>query len=234
MAIQTPIVKINNYPNVNGAGLSGANISAGVKNNYNNSPTFGAWPEIKGSKLLRKFKWVGDDFSSAAQRFVSGFTAIFTQPLFDWNNKRTDEKTRKVSCARTLGKIIAGVLTGVSIRWGFIKLTEIFCQTRSTEAERLHKIKIKARLKKIPFTEELKTPTGYKQWLVPKGSMSATFSEIKKYRNAMGTFAAVLVMIATNFYIDVPLTTYFTNKFSKIFLRKDTEKAEQNKMQGGN
>ena len=221
MTIQTPIVKINNYPNATGSG-----IYSEMKNNtIANVPAFkGKQIEVKSKYILNKLKWLGDDFSSAGQRLISGVTALMTQPFFDLNNKHTDEKTRKVSCARTLGKIIAGTLTGVSIRWICVKTTEIFCKTEITKKARLLKAKAKARLKKIPFTEKFETPTGYKKWLVPKNYDDATFREIKKYRGALGTFAAVIVMIGTNFLIDAPLTTYLTNKFNKMFFKKDAQK----------
>jgi len=221
MAIQTPIVKINNYPKATGSGISGE-----MKNTKQiNAPAFkGKQIEVKSKYILNKIKYLGDNFSSASQRLVSGVTALMTQPFFDLNNKHTDEKTRKVSCARTVAKIIAGTLTGVSIRWICIEATEIFCKTEITEKARLLKAKAKARLKKIPFTEKFETPTGYKKWLVPKNYEKATFREIKKYRGALGTFAAVIVMIGTNFLIDAPLTTYLTNKFNKMFFKKDAQK----------
>ena len=43
------------------------------------------------------------------------------QPAIDASNKSVDEKTRKVSVARTIAKIVAGTLTGFAIRYGCIK-----------------------------------------------------------------------------------------------------------------
>ena len=44
-----------------------------------------------------------------------------SQPFIDASNKNVDEKTRKVSVARTIAKIIAGTLTGYFVRKGCIK-----------------------------------------------------------------------------------------------------------------
>ena len=36
-----------------------------------------------------------------------------------------------------------------------------------------------------------------------------------KYRKAMGTLAATIAIVATNFLLDAPLTKYLTNVFQK-------------------
>lgn len=114
-----------------------------------------------------------------------------TQPFIDANNKSVDEKTRKVSVARTIAKILAGTLTGYFIRKGCIK-------------------GIKA-LSQIPGPNVPK----YKSLFTPKGITDNTTDAFKQYRNAMGTVVALLVMMVTNFAIDAPLTKFLTNALVK-------------------
>lgn len=201
-------------------------------------PSFGAI-EIKDGKWLGKnVRWLGDDFTSTMQRGVSGVTALLTQPFFDWNNKKADKETRKTSTARTLGKIVAGTITGVLIREGCIQLTKNYCKTEGTEKERYIKAVAKARKKHkstagIPKPKTASQITAREKWLLPKGYEKNSFRDIKKYRNSMGTFLAVVVMIGTNFLIDAPLTTYLTNKFVKLFNSKESNKSTKNKVEGG-
>ena len=72
-------------------------------------------------RVIKGIKKTGEKISSAEQRLILGASALMSQPFIDWNNKNVDEKTRKVSVARTVAKIIAGTLTGYYIRKGCIK-----------------------------------------------------------------------------------------------------------------
>ncbi len=150
-------------------------------------------PDAKFSneKFLYKIKDIGKNFSSDKQRLALGITALATQPFIDAYNKRVDEKTRKVSVARTIAKIIAGTLTGYFIRYGCIKAIKAFSQ--------------------IPGKGVAK----YKTFFTPKGITNNTSDEFEQYRNAMGTVVALGVMIFTNFLIDAPLTKFLTNTFMK-------------------
>ena len=184
-----------------------------------NSPAFKGFNIVVDEKASGHIKWLGDDFTSAMQRLVSGITAFVTQPFFDLTNDKTDEQTRIVSCSRTLGKIIAGTLTGVVIRDLCIRAMDNFCKNEVTEKERVRKQTEK--MEKAgnsgtvkPARTEFKP---HEQWLLPEKANTATFREIKKYKNAVGTFAAVGIMIFTNFLIDAPLTTYLTNVFTEKF-----------------
>lgn len=176
------------------------------------APSFGMKPIEINNNTAKFFKWAGDDFSSAQQRLISGVAGILLQPWFDYNNKRVDEDTRKISTARTLAKIIAGMATGVLIRWGLIEASKMFTKAEATENY------LKENGKK--YTKEIKK---IHQCLLPKAYKDGTksFREIKKYRLAFGTIAAVGVMFFTNFLIDAPLTTFLTNKFVKMFNMKN-------------
>lgn len=186
------------------------------------APSFGAWVIKDESSLFRNAKWMDDGFSSAMQRAVSGVTALATQPWFDLNNKYVDEETQRVSCARTIGKILAGMLTGVTIRWVCVELTKRFTKNQNTENHLAEVAKEKGKIHNIK--------TNFSKWdklLLPKNHKSAEYKEIKKYRSALGTFAALGVMVFTNFFVDAPVTTYLTNKIVKKFKTKKTEEKVQ-------
>ncbi len=147
--------------------------------------------EFSSEKFLYRLKDIGKNFSSDKQRLVLGATAIVTQPVIDAKNKSVDEKTRKVSVARTVAKIIAGTLTGFFIRYGCIKAIKAFSQIPG---------------KGVPK---------YKTIFTPKGITDNTTDAFEQYRNAMGTVIALGVMLFTNFLIDAPLTKFLTNVFTK-------------------
>ena len=147
--------------------------------------------EFSNEKFLYRLKDIGKNFSSDKQRLALGITALATQPFIDAHNKSVDEKTRKVSVARTIAKIIAGTLTGFLIRYGCIKAIKAFSQ--------------------IPGKGVAK----YKTIFTPKGVTDNTTDAFDQYRNAMGTVVALGVMVFTNFLIDAPLTKFLTNTFVK-------------------
>lgn len=218
MSITVPIAKFND---------SSRSIKS-QENTVKNVAFRGKPFEIKNENIIKKVKWLGEDFNSAMQRLVSGVTALITQPFFDLHNKTTDEKTRKTSCARTLGKIIAGTATGVVIRELCIKATENFTKNRATEEELARKAKLKGKI----YTPKIEFKP-IEQCLLSKEALNANFRKIKKYRNAFGTFAAVGIMVFTNFLIDAPLTTYLTNKFNNMFGVKDSKKSGIKADKGG-
>lgn len=220
MTINMPIARIDNSNSANGSGnFRGLQKAEHVKNN----PSFGAWV-IKNPKLEGNFIKMGDSFPSWAQRLVSGVTGIMLQPWFDLNNKRVDEDTQKISTARTCAKIIAGTLTGVGIRWACVKATESF--TRSEKAEK--ELEAIGKLSKRFVNKPIKK---INQILLPHSFEKASFKEIGKYRQALGTYAGLVVMLFTNFLVDAPLTTYMTNKFAKKTIEKQA--ANKEKIEGG-
>ncbi|MFA7658647.1 MAG: hypothetical protein WCY19_04375 [Candidatus Gastranaerophilaceae bacterium] len=205
MNLSIPQIKIKTHNSAMDTGISGV-----IKNNrHAGNPSFGFKPiEIKDEgKMLKFVHWLDSNFDSAWQRLVSGITALFTQPFFDLNNKRVDEDTRKTSTARTLGKIIAGTLTGVLIREGCIQAVKKCTQPKN-------------------LGEEIKN---WKQCLLPKSLKDASNLKITRYRGAFGTYAAIIIMIATNFLIDAPLTTKLANYFNKQFHKNAKKPAEGGK-----
>ena len=158
-----------------------------VKNVYNRLPSI----QVSKDKVIDNVAYIGKKWSSPHQRAILGLTAIVMQPYIDWKNKNVNEKTRKVSVARTVAKIIAGTLTGYYIRKGCIK-------------------GIKA-LSQIPGENVPK----WKTIFTPKNVKDNTSDAFIQYRNAMGTVVALVVMMFTNFLIDAPLTKFLTNTFIK-------------------
>ena len=93
-------------------------FSAAGKRMYNSLPNF---KPFKNQDMIGWIENFGRKCTSDKQRLILGATAILMQPPIDAANKNVDEKTRKVSVARTIGKIVAGTLTGFAIRYGCIK-----------------------------------------------------------------------------------------------------------------
>ncbi len=186
-----------------------------------NSPSFGAIPKpfkvFEGAKTLEMLEKMGK-FSSPQQRLFLGVTALMTQPFIDLYNKSVDEKTRVVSCARTLAKNIVGTIVGITVRELCIRAID-FC----TEVD----------AKKLNNPKYLK----FKTALLPSNvKFKETTRELVKHRQALGTFIALGVMLITNFTIDLPLTKMMTNWFTKKFennAKKKMEKEQQSKIQGG-
>ncbi len=141
-------------------------------------------------KCVKTIGKIGKEISSAEQRLILGASAIVSQPFIDANNKSVDEKTRKVSVARTIAKIVAGTLTGYFIRKGCIKAIQSWSQLPSKGV---------AKYKSIfaPTAKDL--------------NIDVKSDAFKQYQNALGTIAALVVMMVTNFAIDAPLTKFLTN-----------------------
>lgn len=151
-----------------------------------------------GEKPEQFLGWCGKNIRPHQQKLILGATALATQPFFDLYNKKVDEDTRKVSCARTIAKIIVGTATGVYIRRKFIQLVE-----KNSEIGDVADKAIK----------NFFTPS-----MVKAKSMS-----FMHYRNTLGTFLAIGTMIITNFAVDAPLTQLLTNLFTRNIHTKKTE-----------
>ncbi|MBR1425285.1 hypothetical protein IJ579_06960 [bacterium] len=77
-------------------------------------------------KVLNTVKWIGNRVSSPQNRLILGVTALMSQPFIDLYNTNVDERTREVSAARTVAKIIAGTATGFTIRYMTIAAIDKF------------------------------------------------------------------------------------------------------------
>lgn len=167
--------------------------------------------KVESKWLQRKIEHIGDNFTSTHNRLILGVSALLSQPFIDLHNKDVDEKTRKMSCARTVAKIIAGTLTGVIIREACIRGIKHWTMTPE---------ELKAEGKKATTRNTYLIPNKVKEngkWV--NGFTHENFADavrlIKKHRTTLGTLIALGVMVFTNFIIDVPITKFLTNIFSK-------------------
>lgn len=169
---------------------------------------------IKSEKLLESIKKAGN-MSTPANRLFLGATALATQPFIDWGNKDVDHKTRKVSTARTVAKIVVGTATGMAVRTLCINWMDKFTFT--------------------PKDMQTKKVTKWSTALVPTNITHEQFASaervLKKHRQALGSIAALGVMLFTNFLIDAPLTRICTNVFTDALNKNDKTKTDS---KGGN
>lgn len=223
MSITIPTVKINSSDCVQ----NNKQTYYGLQNSGTPSFGFKSIEVPDKGKTARFLNFLDDNFDSAWQRLIAGVTAIFTQPFFDLHNKDADEETRITSCARTISKIVVGTVVGVAIRAACINLIGNFTRNEATEKhlkESNKKFKTLTELEKSPITHCLLDKNAFKK---------ATYREIKKYRGALGTFAALGVMIFSNFLIDAPWTMKMTNFLAPKMLEKYGDK-KTNSSEGGN
>lgn len=167
---------------------------------------------VNDNQKCQFVKKIGTIINSPEQRLILGATALATQPFIDFYNRSADEETRAVSTARTIGKIVAGTLTGVSIRYGAIKGFKQFAK---------YNMKIENGIVK-EVTQKTKKDIFFP--MLAKFKQNQTVEEFEKgynkYINAMGTFIATAAMVFTNFLIDAPLTKYITNELNPKFKKK--------------
>lgn len=160
--------------------------------------------KFDGQKTEKVLNWFGKYVSPTENRLLIGVSALASQPFIDLYNDKVDEKTRLVSCARTIAKTVSGTIVGVAVRLGLTKLTQKYSKLGNVD-------------KKI---FKFFTPS-----IAPE-KMTYTY---RQYQNAMGMLLAVGALLVTNFAIDAPLTTFLTNKLTKKF-GVDTNPAQGDKM----
>ena len=161
---------------------------------------------VKNKTLTTCLDWAGRCLHAPEQRIILGATALATQPFIDLQNKHVDKETRKTSVARTIAKIIAGTAVGVAVRYAGIAFVKKFCQydkvfNSAGLVERI--IPKKGKSLFVPLL------TG-KNSIFPIAEDALT-KRFDKFQKALGTFVATVVMIATNFLLDAPLTKWLTN-----------------------
>lgn len=151
-------------------------------------------------------EFVGKHINSPEQRLIQGATALAMQPLIDFNNKAADDDTRAVSVARTIGKIIAGTIVGVGVRYASIYAAKQFSRYTLKEGPK-YLTQINRKSKRdilLPKFDCEKTPIK-KQDFLDKHDKSV---------KTLGTIIATFAMIFTNFLIDAPLTRIITKKLT--------------------
>lgn len=158
-----------------------------------NDISFGSNTKIIGTKLQNIVEWLGRR-STPFNRFLLGAIAFSTQPWIDLYNPDVDKETQKMSCIRTIAKVVIGTATGVAVRVLCIGAMDKYTRT----------------------IEELKgrTPTKLESALIPTTISYEDFCKasrvLKKHRQALGSFVAIAAMMIT----DPPLTVFLTNFFN--------------------
>lgn len=162
-----------------------------------------------GEKAEKTFNWLGER-STPFNRGVIGLFAFATQPWIDLFNKDVDEETRKAAFRRTCAKIIVGTATGITVRMLCIKAMGRFTKTTAELAK-----------------EGLK-PTKWNQALIPSNISPQKFADmsrfVSKHRNAMGTFIAIVAMMAVDPFLTKFMTNYFNKKKQDLTAKKAAEK----------
>lgn len=166
---------------------------------------------IKSEGVHNFLKRAGN-LSTPANRALLGATAIAIQPAIDLTNKDVDKKTREVSAARTISKIVIGTATGILVRQGCIDWMSKYTRTASDYTNEDRKI--------LGFIKVGKaTPKKWDKFLFPTHISPEQFEsamrQVKKHRQALGSIVALGVMLITNFLIDAPLTKICTNLIVK-------------------
>jgi len=152
-------------------------------------------------KVISNF--IGKRINSPEQRFVQGVAALAIQPYIDFQNKKADEDTRAVSVARTIGKIVAGTLVGVCVRYLGIFVARSLSRFVIEENNGLI-----TSIKRKSFKDFLLpnfSPDFYKE--ITKEEFLTKYNNTTK---TIGTVLATVTMIFTNFLIDARLTKKIT------------------------
>lgn len=174
-----------------------------VENMFNKIPN---GMTVKNEKNLRRLDWIGKEITSPQNRLIMGVTALATQPFIDLKNDKVDEKTRVMSCAKTLAKILVGTTVGVIVRHSAIKLAKQGCKDPAK---------------------------GLGKWasvFIPEGvNFQKEADFIAQHKNTIGTVIGTLTGIVTNFIIDMPLTKILTS----VFIKKFEGKPEKQTSEGG-
>lgn len=164
---------------------------------------------------------IGRYINSPEQRLIQGVTALGIQPFIDYNNDSADQETRAVSVARTIGKIVAGTITGVLIRYAAIYATKAFSEYKIQKIISGYVESVGAKSKKdifmpnLSFERPSKTPKEFK-------------TMYDNYIKTMGTLVATFTMLFTNFLVDAPFTKYITKKLTPVVKRHINPKEANN------
>lgn len=170
-------------------------ITTKAKAFYNKMPSY----NVAKNGVINTVAHIGEKWTSPQQRLIMGLTAIVTQPFIDSKNKSIDEETRRASVARTMAKIIVGTTTGFLVRALCIKAIKFTSKPLYAIPKSAGK-----------FSKNLQT------LFTPRHKTSLSESAMEQYRNAMGTFLSLAVMLFTNFMVDAPWTRKLTNYFVSI------------------
>jgi hypothetical protein len=167
---------------------------------------------IKSESGIKAFETAGN-LSSPENRLILGATALMSQPFIDYHNNEVDKETRKVSVARTVAKIIAGTFTGYFIRSACIKSINALTRTSKEIEEMVKKSKKVSKWSTVLIPDKIRENGIFRDFSAEE--FENTIRLVKKHRNALGTSLALIVMLFTNFALDVPITKFLTNVLNK-------------------
>lgn len=146
--------------------------------------------EFNGGWGEKVVKFFDKQISVPENRLLIGVSALASQPFIDLYNKDVDEKTRIVSCARTVAKTLSGTILGVAIRAGCIHLAKNYSELDNSGAKPIKK-------------------------MFSPSNASVKNHAYRQYQNAIGTLLAVVGLLFSNFLLDAPLTAVLTNVLVK-------------------
>ena len=158
-------------------------------------------------------KYVGEYVSMPEQKLFLATSALLFQPLIDLKLAEEDKKVD--SAIKSASKAIAGGLTGVFFRAGFVALANYCIGPKSIQ-----------RYQKHPYIQDIVDVI--QQHLYPianqklrqEDAAKAAF-RLKQYNKTIGTLAAIIFMITySNSKIDVPLTGLIQDFLTKVIKEK--------------
>lgn len=174
---------------------------------------------LSNNTVKKCLSYAGKVLHAPEQKIILTATALATQPWIDLKNKDVDEATRKTSFARTIAKILAGAATGISIRylgiWGAKALTK-YKPILDKTGQFLTGVDAK---RGILVPKFLVGQNAFKPMRLDKFDANMT-----RYVKAIGTLAATLTMVYTNFSCDAPWTKKLTPIVHNLFFGKEKNK----------
>jgi len=173
-------ISINNHSLINSKNAAFGNAAGGA-----------ACININSKSAANLLKWSHENIASHYQRLILGATALSSQPFIDLNNKKVDERTRQISCAKTIAKIISGTSVGFAVRWACTKIAKTYTCVDANGRK-----------------------AASNSFLSPSVMKSFSKDRHIQYINSVGAILGIMTCLFTNFLIDAPLTRYLTNKFS--------------------
>ncbi len=210
------------------------NINNGMKNTSN--PSFGGVVSsvktvasnvaAKNSDIFVNItKRVGEYVNSPEQKLITTILALMFQPIIDLSFAEEDQKVD--SAIKTTSKLVAGGITGVSIRALTIKLAEFLIAPNNSDELGA----VRAKIKKI-FTPQEAVK------LIDENKIEYANRKLLDYSKTIGNIMAVAIMILyTNAHVDVPLTSALRDlitgivKEDKSFVKSLTDVVNDRKQQ---
>ena len=170
---------------------------------------------------------IGVYINSPEQRLIQGITALGMQPLIDYYNHKADDETRAVSVARTIGKIIAGTVAGVAIRYIAIHAAKQFSAYAYKEIIGGYVKKVGPKRRRDIFMPNY-------EFAIPSKTPKEFKAMHENYAKTMGTLLATGAMVFTNILIDAPLTRIITKHLTPTVKKhRDNQKAKKMEVDNG-